>query len=96
MLPLLAGTGELEMSGSEEEERPLKKYSGEEIKTHQSPESLWVVVHDKVYDVTKFMDEVRSQTASPEECRNEFVRVLSPSLPSSSLPSSPFSFPSLL
>ena len=48
------------MSGSEDGETPLKKYSWEEIKEHQSPESLWVVVHDKVYDVTNFMDEVSS------------------------------------
>ena len=56
------------MSGSEDGETPLKKYSWEEIKAHQSPESLWVVVHDKVYDVTKFMDEVSSQLAAREEC----------------------------
>ena len=52
------------MSGSEDGETLLKKYSWEEIKSHQSPESLWVVVHDKVYDVTKFMDEVCELLAS--------------------------------
>ena len=36
----------------------LPKYSWEEIAMHNTSESLWLVVHDKVYDVTKFMEEV--------------------------------------
>lgn len=29
----------------------------EEVKQHTSRNSLWFVIHNKVYDVTKFMDE---------------------------------------
>ena len=47
---------------AENSEVPLKKYSWEEIKSHQSPDSLWVVVHNKVYDVTEFIEEVSHYT----------------------------------
>ncbi len=40
----------------------LPKYSWEEIEKHNSIESLWVVVDDTVYDVTKFAEEVREET----------------------------------
>lgn len=36
----------------------LPKYSWEEIARHNTPQSLWVVCQDKVYDVSKFMEEV--------------------------------------
>lgn len=51
------------MSGAEEDssKKELPKYSWEEIAKHNSAESLWLVVHDKVYDVTKFMEEVSSR-----------------------------------
>ena len=42
------------MSGGEE----LKTLTWEEVVEHNSAESLWIVIHDKVYDVTKFMEEV--------------------------------------
>jgi cytochrome b involved in lipid metabolism len=38
--------------------KPLRKIEWEEILEHTTQESLWVVVHNKVYDVTKFMEEV--------------------------------------
>ena len=51
----MSGEGEKEQdSGSK-----LPKYSWEEVAKHNSAESLWIVVQDKVYDVTKFMEEVR-------------------------------------
>ena len=50
------------MSGEDIEqtngEETLRTYTWDEIKEHQSSESLWIVVHDKVYDVTEFMEEV--------------------------------------
>ena len=49
----MSGEGEKEESG-----RELPKYSWEEVAQHNSAESLWIVVQDKVYDVTKFMEEV--------------------------------------
>ena len=48
----------------EEEEqqstRELRMFSWEDVKRHNTAESAWVVVHDKVYDVTQFLDEVRA------------------------------------
>lgn len=36
----------------------VKKYTFAEVKEHNKPTDLWVVIHDKVYDVTKFLHEV--------------------------------------
>ena len=36
-----------------------KVYTMEEISKHTAPDSCWFVIHDKVYDVSKFLDEVR-------------------------------------
>ena len=35
-----------------------KTYCLEEVKQHRSAKSAWIIVHNKVYDVTKFLDEV--------------------------------------
>ncbi|XP_055639811.1 cytochrome b5 isoform X2 [Toxorhynchites rutilus septentrionalis] len=35
----------------------LKQYSLVEIGKHNTPEDLWMVIDDKVYDVTKFQKE---------------------------------------
>ncbi|KAL8601123.1 Cytochrome b5 [Nucella lapillus] len=35
----------------------LKVYRTEEVKSHKDSKSTWLIVHDKVYDVTKFLDE---------------------------------------
>lgn len=35
-----------------------KIYTLEEIKSHNDGRSCWLVIHDKVYDVTKFLEEV--------------------------------------
>lgn len=32
--------------------------SKEELKQHKDAKSLWLAIHDQVYDVTKFMEEV--------------------------------------
>ena len=32
--------------------------SKEELAQHKDAKSLWLAVHDKVYDVTKFLEEV--------------------------------------
>ena len=41
-----------------------KYYSLEEVAEHNKgrgeDKSIWMVIHDKVYDVTKFLDEVGS------------------------------------
>jgi len=35
----------------------LKRYTLEEVKKHTSSDSCWVIIHDKVYDMSKFLDE---------------------------------------
>ena len=50
-------------------EGELKKYSWEEIKDHQSSGSPWLVVHDKVYDVTDFLEEVSVEAIARGERR---------------------------
>ncbi|UYV76243.1 CYB5A [Cordylochernes scorpioides] len=35
----------------------LKKYSLEEIAKHNNKNSVWIVIHKNVYDVTKFLEE---------------------------------------
>lgn len=35
-----------------------KVFSMTEVKKHNTKEDLWMVIHDKVYDVTKFIHEV--------------------------------------
>lgn len=36
----------------------MKTYTLEEIEEHNSQDSLWMLIEDKVYDLTKFMNEV--------------------------------------
>ncbi len=45
--------------GAEQKKKSLPKYSWDEIAKHKTAESLWLVVHNKVYDITEFMEEVR-------------------------------------
>ena len=42
----------------EPEEEALKQFTWEEVQQHNNSSSLWIVIHGKVYDVTKFMEEV--------------------------------------
>ena len=48
---------------AEEQKKMAKTFTLEEVKEHKvskGPDrSIWIVLHDKVYDVTKFLDEVR-------------------------------------
>ncbi|WWC59983.1 uncharacterized protein I303_102546 [Kwoniella dejecticola CBS 10117] len=37
--------------------QPAGTYSLEQLKEHNTRESLWMLLHDKVYDITAFMDE---------------------------------------
>jgi len=37
-------------------------YTLETLKAHNTRDDLWLLINGKVYDVTKFMDEVRSAT----------------------------------
>ena len=44
-------------------ENEAKYFSLEEVSNHNKSRgedrSIWMVIHDKVYDVTKFLDEVK-------------------------------------
>jgi cytochrome b involved in lipid metabolism len=35
----------------------VKKYSLKEVEKHKDKNSTWLVIHDNVYDVTKFLEE---------------------------------------
>jgi len=35
----------------------LKKYALKEVAGHNNKKSTWIVIHDNVYDVTKFLEE---------------------------------------
>ena len=35
-----------------------KAYSFKDVAEHNSPGDLWIVIHSKVYDVSKFVSEV--------------------------------------
>ena len=41
-------------------EKEVKYISLAEIKEHNDGKSTWLVIHDKVYDVTSFLEEVRT------------------------------------
>ena len=36
----------------------LQQYSLAQVAEHNKPNDVWMVIHDKVYDVTKFLAEV--------------------------------------
>ena len=38
----------------------VKLFTLDEVKSHNNGKSCWLSIHDKVYDVSKFIDEVRS------------------------------------
>lgn len=42
-----------------EEDRGVKCYSLEEVQTHNMSKDTWLIIHEKVYDITRFMEEVR-------------------------------------
>ena len=39
--------------------KEAKVISADELKQHKDASSLWIAIHDRVYDVTKFLDEVK-------------------------------------
>ncbi|XP_031550968.1 cytochrome b5-like [Actinia tenebrosa] len=40
-----------------DEKKEMQKLTFEEVKDHNKAGKCWVVIHDNVYDVTKFLDE---------------------------------------
>lgn len=41
-----------------EADKNVKYYTLEEIQKHNDNKSTWVILHHKVYDLTKFLEEV--------------------------------------
>lgn len=42
-----------------EEDSGVKCYTLEEVQIHNMSKDTWLIIHDKVYDITHFMEEVR-------------------------------------
>lgn len=40
------------------DKKDLKKFALKEVEKHDDKKSCWLVIHDNVYDVTKFLEEV--------------------------------------
>lgn len=38
----------------------VKYYTLEEVRVHNMVNDAWLIIHDNVYDVTRFIDEVRN------------------------------------
>lgn len=49
----------VEGTAVEESSDGVKYYTLEEIRQHNASSDTWLVIHDKVYDVTSFLEEVR-------------------------------------
>ncbi|XP_051552049.1 cytochrome b5-like [Myxocyprinus asiaticus] len=41
----------------DEKENGVMYYSREEVQAHNMSEDTWLIIHDKIYDITKFMEE---------------------------------------
>lgn len=53
----------------------LKRYTRKEVAEHNTSKSTWVILDDKVYDVTKFLEEVCSfRCGVIEEGRMDLIK----------------------
>lgn len=43
--------------GGESSEKSPRTITYEELKQHNTAKSLWMAIHDRVYDITKFLDQ---------------------------------------
>ena len=46
------------MSETETKGPEPKTFSLQEVKGHKDSKSTWIVIYDRIYDVTKFLEEV--------------------------------------
>lgn len=62
-----ARTGAVDTTNVEENGGPVesgvKYFTLEDIKVHNMSNDTWIVIHDKVYDITGFLEEVRNTRA---------------------------------
>lgn len=42
-----------------QEDSGVKYYTRAEVQAHNMSKDTWLIIHDKVYDITGFMEEVR-------------------------------------
>lgn len=57
---------EREMVGSSETGKESwrgRYYRLEEVQKHNNSQSTWIIIHNRIYDVTKFLDEVGARVA---------------------------------
>lgn len=62
------------------DESAKKIFTFEEVKNHNKAGGCWLVIHDNVYDVTKFLDEVfiiaqRSRSFMMHQVTMQYFRV---------------------
>lgn len=59
-----ACTGAVDSTNVEENGGPVesgvKYFTLDEIRAHSMSSDTWLVIHDKVYDITRFLEEVRN------------------------------------
>lgn len=54
------------MAGSSEKGKEPwrgRYYRLEEVQKHNNSQSTWIIIHHRIYDVTKFLDEVSARVA---------------------------------
>ncbi len=75
--------------GEKEQKSPggVRYYRLSEIEEQNSFKSTWIIIHNKVYDVTKFLEEVSKVSAhfSPTEARRNQDASCCGTLPSQEL-----------
>lgn len=43
---------------ADHDSKEIKQYTREEVAKHNTVASTWLIMNDKIYDVTKFLEEV--------------------------------------
>ena len=61
LFPWSGSEGEVYYHHSATMAEELKKFTKKEVETHKDKKSTWIVIHDNVYDVTEFLEEVFCQ-----------------------------------
>lgn len=59
---------------AEQSNQGVKYYTLEEIKKHNHSKSTWLIIHHKVYDLTKFLEEVSAGGAGSRARLGGFQR----------------------
>lgn len=54
---MIGGSSSLSCDGMADQ-KGVQYYTLDEIQKHNTSKSTWIIIHNKVYDVTKFLEEV--------------------------------------